>query len=113
MEPAHLSARLELRHPNFTRRGRTMNGLKLVAAGLCGSALTLGLTALAQAPKRAPVVECPAPAALQSIESDVSQMASRLDLVAPPKINSPPTRKEPSIRSAASAAICTRSKAAS
>lgn len=23
MEPAHLSARLELRHPNFTRRGRT------------------------------------------------------------------------------------------
>lgn len=81
-----------------------MNGLKLMAAGLCGSAL---------APKRAPVVECPAPAALQSIKSDVSQMASRLDLVAPPKINSPPTRKEPSIRSAASAAICTRSKAAS
>ena len=55
-----------------------MNGLKLVAAGLCGRALTLGLTALAQAPKRAPVVECPAPAALQSIESDVSQMASRI-----------------------------------
>jgi hypothetical protein len=48
-----------------------MNGLRLVAAGLCGRALTLGLTALAQAPKRAPVVECPAPAALQSIESDV------------------------------------------
>jgi len=65
-----------------------MNGLKLIAAGLCGSALTLGLTTWAQAPKKpaweaAPIVACPdTGTTLFHLERDVSKMSEKLDVIA-------------------------------
>lgn len=50
-----------------------MGGLKLIAAGICGSALTLGLTSWAQAPKR-PATECGDPTALYHLERDVARI---------------------------------------
>lgn len=58
-----------------------MNGLKLIAAALCGSALTLGLTTFAQAPKRTPAtMECSS--TLSLIESDVAVLNGKLDRIA-------------------------------
>lgn len=56
-----------------------MNGLKLMAAGICGCALTLGLTTFAQAPRR--MTECPASAELYVIESKVSALSEKADRI--------------------------------
>lgn len=56
-----------------------MNGLKLIAAGICGSALTVAVTTFAQAPRR--VTECPVPAELYVIESKISSLSDKTDLI--------------------------------
>lgn len=64
-----------------------MSGLKLIAAGICGSALTLAVSTLAQAPKQpawksAPIVECPQPQDLFHIEHNLDKMSEKLDAIA-------------------------------
>lgn len=59
-----------------------MNGLKLIAAGICGSALTLGLTVFAQAPRQR-VTECPTPSVLYSIEGAISSLGEKVDRIHP------------------------------
>jgi hypothetical protein len=62
-------------------RETTMKGLKLIAAALLGSGLTLALSSLAQAPRRV-VTECPTPSVLYELELDVSKIGGRLDRIA-------------------------------